>query len=148
MALVSWRSGSLDDLLGLQSSLARLLDNPALGWNLGPSSASVFPPINVFAGKDGGLVIRAEAPGIDPEKLEISLEAGRLTISGERASDASGAGNGFHRRERRFGRFSRSLQLPSDLDPEKATASYANGMLTLRIEKAEAAKPRRITVGG
>jgi HSP20 family protein len=136
-------------LLGLQSSLARLLNNPALGWNLGPSSASVFPPINVFADKEGNLVLTAEAPGIDPEKLEITLESGRLTLSGERSNQAvsSGSGNGFHRRERRFGRFSRSIQLPQDLDPEKATAKYENGMLTIRVEKAETAKPRRIEIG-
>lgn len=147
MALVSWRGNPLDELLQLQGALGKLLENPKLGWNLGPSSASVFPPINVFADSEGGLVVRAEAPGIDPDKLQIDVEPGRLTLSGERALAADGgASGGFHRRERRFGRFSRSTQLPRDLDPSRAEASYADGMLTIRIPKSEESKPRRIAV--
>ncbi|MBM4269925.1 MAG: Hsp20/alpha crystallin family protein [Deltaproteobacteria bacterium] len=148
MALVSWRGGSLDDLLHLQGALGKLLENPTLGWNMGPSSASVFPPIDVFADAEGGLVVRAEAPGVDPEKLDIQIEPGRLTLSGERLpSETAGApGNGYHRRERRFGRFSRSVQLPRDLDPSRADASYKDGMVTIRLPKAEEAKPRRISI--
>lgn len=145
MALVSLRNDPFGGLLGLQGALERMLAHPSPPWSQGPSDATVFPPVNVFTDEDGGLVIRAEAPGVDPDKLEINVEPQRVTIGGERAA-ASDGGNGFHRRERRFGRFSRSLNLPADLDPEKASASYADGILTIKLDKAESAKPRRITV--
>jgi HSP20 family protein len=147
MALVSTRNDPFGGLLSLQSALGRLLENPAPTWRLGPSSPTVFPPINAFYDKAGALVVRAEAPGIDPEKVQIDLEPERLTISGERlAAEPNASSAGFHRRERRFGRFSRSLQLPADLDVGTASATYRDGMLTLRIEKAAKTKPRRIEV--
>jgi HSP20 family protein len=145
MAFVSFENDPFEGLLSLQSALGRLLENPAPPWSVGPSSRGVFPPMNVFADREGGLVVRAEAPGIDPGALDIKIEPQRLTIGGERAREDAD-GKGFHRRERRFGRFSRSIQLPADLDPEKATASYTDGMLTIRIQKADAARPRRIEI--
>ena len=144
MALVSLRNDPFG-VSSLQDALAELLGRPAPPWLFGPSSATVFPPVNVFTDAEGALVVRAEAPGIDPAKLQIDVEPERVTIAGEREGAARGS-DGFHRRERRFGRFSRSIQLPPDLDPDKTTASYRDGMLTIRIEKAEASKPRRISV--
>jgi HSP20 family protein len=145
MALVSWRGfGPFAGLLDLQEALTHAVDNPGFGLGRGPSSPSVFPPLNVFVDREGALVVRAEIPGIAPDKVQIQVEPQRLTISGERAADA--AGNGYHRRERRFGRFSRSVQIPGDLDPERATADYHDGLLTVRIEKSEAARPRRVEI--
>lgn len=146
MALMSLRNAALEGLPDLQRELARLREAPTLGWNLGPSSRSVFPPLNVFEDAGGALVVRAEAPGIDPATLQIDIEPHRLVIAGERRRESDAAQSGYHRRERRFGRFSRSLQLPADLDVSKTSASYRDGMLTVRVEKAEAARPRRIPV--
>lgn len=145
MAYVSFRNDPFEGLLSLQGALDRLLREPSPLWAFGPSSRGVFPPINVFTDKDGALVVRAEAPGIDPEKLELTVEPQRLTLSGERVPEPA-EGDGFHRRERRFGRFSRSLAIPADLDPTTAKATYKDGILTVRVEKAEAAKPRRIAI--
>jgi HSP20 family protein len=146
MAPLSFGSGALDALPALQRALGRLLDDPSTSWRLSPSSRSVYPPINVFEDRDGALVIRAEVPGLDPTSLAIDVEAQRLTISGQRPREVSEGGDGYHRRERRFGSFSRSVQLPTDLDTTKATAAYRDGMLAVRVEKAETAKPRRIHV--
>lgn len=146
MALTSLRDDPLDALPALQRALARMLESPSLGWSVGPSSRSVFPPINVFQTAEGTLVVRAEAPGIDPGTLDVQVEPQRLTISGERRGDSDGGAEGFHRRERRFGRFSRSFQIPADLDVETAAAAYRDGVLSIRIEKAPAAKPRRIQI--
>ncbi len=145
MAATSW--GAFEpfaDLLELQSALGRLLENPTLGLNLGPSSASVFPPLNVFVDREGAVVVCAEVPGIDPAALQIEVEPQRLTISGQRT--APEGARGYHRRERRFGRFSRAVQLPADLDPDRTKAEYRDGMLTIRIEKAASARPRTIAV--
>lgn len=148
MALMSAREDPFDALPALQRALARMLESPGLGWSVGPSSRSVYPPMNVFMDADGGLVVRAEAPGLDPASIDVQAEPSRLTISGERRGDTEGGGRGYHRRERRLGRFSRSFQIPSDLDVETAKASYRDGVLVVRIAKAEAAKPRRIQISG
>jgi HSP20 family protein len=133
-----------ENMLELQRELDRLLANPGMGLNLGPSARGVFPPINIFSGQDGEFVFRAEVPGIPPDQLDVGLEHRRLTISGERKPpEGSGA---HHRRERRFGRFSRTIQLPEELDPGKATAECHDGVLTLRVARREETKPRKISV--
>ena len=80
-----------------------------------------------------------------PEKLNIEAHGRTLTISGKREATAPQGGS-FHRRERNSGEFSRSLQLPADLDLSRSEAAYKHGMLTIRIPKKEEAKPRQITV--
>src|SRR4029079_3807253 len=120
MALVSWRGFSpFAGLLELQDALGQALENPGLGLGRGLSAPSVFPPLNVFTDEDGGGVLRAEMRGIAPDGVQSEVEPMRLTISGERTPDRSG--NGYHRRERRFGRFSRWGPLPPALRPEPAT---------------------------
>lgn len=145
MALISFSSNfePLDRLLDLQRELDRFLRHP-MGFELGPSAAGVYPPVNVFASQDG-IVVRAEIPGIEAEGVHIEIEPRRLTISGERPSDRNEGGS-YHRRERQFGRFSRTIQLPADLDAGKATAGSRNGVLTVRVPKLEAAKPRHIKI--
>jgi HSP20 family protein len=138
-------SNPFNDLLRLQSELEHLLNRPAPGYQLGTSGAGgVFPPVNVFRNPDG-VVIRAELPGLRPEDIAVTSERRRLTISGERKAD-HGEGGAFHRRERSVGRFSRSVVLPEDLDTERANAQFRDGVMTITIPLAEAAKPRTISV--
>jgi len=110
--------------------------NPA--FSLGPSGYGAFPPVNIFEDNEGGTVIIAEAPGIDPAKLIVSGNRNTLTISGERVHESVEDLKGYHRRERRFGKFSRSIQLPDDLDMSTASASRRT---SLRAAKASAASP-------
>jgi HSP20 family protein len=100
--------------------------------------------VNVFWDKDGW-VVRFEVPGIAPETLAIESRGRSLTISGKREISAP-AGGSFHRRERTGGEFSRSVQLPEDLDLSQAEATYKHGVLTIRVPKKEETKPRQITV--
>jgi len=130
-------------LQNLQRELDRVVNNP-LGFDFGLSGRGVYPSINVFSDKDG-YVVKLEVPGIDPNKLNIDAHGRTLTISGKREAAAPQDGS-FHRRERSSGEFSRSLQLPADLDFSRAEAAYKHGMLTVRIPKREEAKPRQITV--
>jgi HSP20 family protein len=147
MALLSFSEfDPFDSLLRLQAELDRRLGSPWAGFDLGPSgSTNVFPPVNVFRDDQGGLVVRAEVSGVRPDGLAIEVERGRLTVTGERGPTEAGKG-AFHRRERQAGKFSRVVQLPDDLDAEHANAQVRNGVLTVRIPKSEAAKPRTITV--
>jgi HSP20 family protein len=145
MALFRFSSG-LDPVAGLQNlqrELERVLDKP-FGIDLGPSGRGVFPPVNVFADRDG-YVVKLEVPGIAPENVSIEAEGRTLTVSGKREIAPPTEGS-FHRRERGAGEFSRSLQLPADLDLPRAEASYKHGILTVRIPKREEAKPRQITI--
>ena len=130
-------------LLELQRELDRVFER-SIGVGSGLSGRGVFPPVNIFGDKDA-YVVRVEIPGIDPGKLTIEAHGRTLTISGKRDVSAPSGGS-FHRRERGSGEFSRSLQLPDDLDPGRADASYQLGILTIRIPKREEAKPRQITV--
>jgi HSP20 family protein len=139
-------SSDLDPVSGLpilQRELERVFEKP-FGIDLGPSGRGVFPPVNVFADRDGYL-IKLEVPGIAPENVSIEAEGRTLTVSGKREDTPSTAGS-FHRRERGAGQFSRSLQLPADVDLLRAEASCKHGMLTIRIPKKEEAKPRQITI--
>jgi HSP20 family protein len=130
-------------ILALQRELERVFEHP-LGFDPGPSGRGVFPPVNVFRDRDG-YTVRLEVPGVAPEDLHIEAQSRTLTISGERKV-APPEGGAYHRRERGMGRFSRSLQLPADLDLGKIEATYKHGLLTIRVPKTEEAKPRQIIV--
>jgi HSP20 family protein len=131
------------NMLNLQQELERHLRNPS--FHLGISAYGAFPPVNIF--DDGeGVAVFAELPGIDPGTLKISGQGNTLTLSGERKREESGNPRGFHRRERPIGEFSRSLQLPENLDMAKAAAKYEAGVLKIRIPKAESARARQIQV--
>ncbi|MCW5891989.1 MAG: Hsp20/alpha crystallin family protein [bacterium] len=135
---------SLGDLLRLQKELDSWRRNPAAGFfGQGPSRA--YSQVNVFRDAEG-LVVRTELPGVAPADVQVNAERRRLTVSGERKADADVQNAGFHRRERAFGRFSRTLILPEDVDVSQAKAEYASGVLTVRIPQHAAAKPRQITV--
>jgi HSP20 family protein len=140
MALVSF--DPFEGLLRLQRDLDRIFGKPSPDFGL--TGPNVFPPINVFTEKDG-FIVRAEVPGIKAEELNLDVESGRLSLSGERKFESRAEG-GYDRRERRGGMFSRTLRLPPDLDTHAATAELRDGILTVRIPKAEAARPRHIEV--
>ena len=145
MALFRVSSGfdPVAGLLGLQRELERVFDKP-FGIDLGPSGRGVFPPVNVFADRDGYLV-KLEIPGVAPENVEIEAEGRTLTVRGKRDANPPPDGS-FHRRERGAGQFSRSLQLPADVDVTRAEASCKHGILTVRVPKREESKPRQIAV--
>lgn len=107
--------------------------------------AGVFPLTNVFEDKDN-YYIRAELPGIKADELDISVTADSLSISGERKIAMEKENARYHRREREAGKFSRMISLPSQVDPEKADARSANGVLTVVLPKAQAAIPKQIAV--
>ncbi len=130
-------------LLSLQRELARVFESP-FGFELGPSGRGVYPAMNVFTDKNG-YVLRMEVPGVPPQSIQIETRGRTLTVSGKREGKAPENGS-FHRRERGTGEFSRSVQLPADLDPSRAEASCKHGILNVRIPKKEEAKLRQIAV--
>jgi HSP20 family protein len=87
-----------------------------------------------------------DLPGIDPDGVTVSFEDGTLTITGKREFNEEEGGETWHRIERGFGSFARSIRLPRTADPDRIDASYDKGVLTVLVPKSEAAKPRTIEV--
>jgi len=110
----------------------------------GPS-AGVFPLMNVTEDKDN-YYVRAELPGLKADELDISVTGDTLSISGERKLTTEDEKAQYHRREREAGKFSRIVTLPSQIDTGKVEANCAEGVLTVFLPKAEAAKPKQISV--
>jgi len=111
----------------------------------GQSAAGVFPLMNVTEDKDN-YYVRAELPGLKANELDISITGDTLSISGERKLPAEDEKAQYHRREREAGRFSRIVSLPAQIDAGKVDARCTDGVLTVTLPKAEAAKPKQIAV--
>lgn len=112
--------------------------------------ATEWAPAIDVAAKDGDLVIRAELPGVKQEDVDITLQDGVLTISGERKAEREEERGGYYVRERRYGSFSRSLTLPQGTDESKVRARYEDGVLEVTVEGAGAIQeePKRIQIEG
>ncbi len=91
-------------------------------------------------------LVKATVPGINPDEMEITLEDGVLSLKGEIQQDEEVEEAKYHVRERRYGAFSRSIRFPMAVNGDAVEATYTNGVLSLNIPKAEAAKPKRIVV--
>lgn len=108
-------------------------------------TAGVFPLMNVTEDNDN-YYVRTELPGLKADDLDISVTGDTLSISGERKLPAEDEKARYHRREREAGRFSRIITLPDQMDTGKVEARCADGILTVVLPKAEAAKPKQIAV--
>jgi HSP20 family protein len=104
------------------------------------------PALDVAEDKDG-FRVQVELPGLKREDIEVSLDDGALAITGERKAETPQEGTTVHRQERHYGKFSRTLTLPSEVVADKVKAAYKDGILTVTLPKAEAAKPKTIAVG-
>ena len=103
------------------------------------------PALDVYE-DNGNLFVTAELPGMKKEDIDLSLHENTITISGERRSEKKYEGGDTAREERFFGRFTRSLVLPKSVDAAQVKANYRDGVLTVTLPKAEAARPRQIEV--
>jgi HSP20 family protein len=126
----------------LQREMNRLFDATSRGRVFNSPS---YPAINIWTNDDGQF-ITAEMPGVNPENLDIDVTGDALSISGERKQEEVGKDARYHRRERSFGTFSRTIQLPFMVDPDKVEASFQNGVLQINLPRAEADKPKKIQV--
>ena len=104
-----------------------------------------FPATNVWVSEDNALVT-AEIPGIDPSALEISVINDSLTLRGSRKAEDLKEGESYHRRERWSGQFTKTLELPFAVESGKVEARFAKGVLSVSLPRAEAEKPRKISV--
>jgi HSP20 family protein len=127
----------------MKRQMERLLEGVAGPYQR--QDAGVFPLINLTESKDS-FYIRAELPGVVAADLDIQATSNTVAISGERKIPAENKDARWHRREREAGKFSRIIAIPSEINPDKVDASLIDGILTVVVHKAEAAKPRQISV--
>ena len=105
-----------------------------------------FPAINVWTNDSEGAILTTELPGINPEDVNISVTGDTLTIDGCCKPAEAPESAQYHRRERSRGDFSRTVQLPYTINPDKVEARVEKGILTIVLPRAEAEKPRQIAV--
>ncbi len=141
------RPSPFGELVSLRQAMDRLFEDSfvrtARPW-LGASWDGTLP-VDVRHDRDE-LTVEAALPGVKPEDVEITIEEGTLTIRVSSKSERREEQGEYLLQEIRRGEASRSLTLPSGLEPDKATATFENGILTLRIPRAEAVKPRQIRI--
>ena len=152
MKLTRWQSPSLLNwpnlgrLSDLRNEIDQLFDLPLAGAEgTSPWMSGWTPALDVYESKDQ-FVVTAELPGMKKDDIDVSLHDGSLTISGERKSGKESNDTGVFRSERYFGRFQRTVDLPTRVESEKVNADYRDGILTITLPKVEEAKPRQISV--
>jgi len=123
----------------MEREMSRLFGDVA-----GPVGAT-FPPVNVYTDNEGATVT-AELPGVEPKDLDISVRDRTLVLRGQRKAPEAGGDERWLRRERAFGQFTRSVDLPFAVDTDKVDASYRDGVLKVQLQRSEADKPKQITV--
>jgi len=132
------------ELAQLQRRMERLFQN-AYGPEGRPERVGVYPPVNISEDRDH-IFVRAELPGVRAADLEITLQDNSLTLRGERKIAAEDKQVNYHRRERESGFFRRIVALPSAVQGDKVEAACKDGILTIKMAKPEAVKPRKIEV--
>ena len=112
----------------------------------GSARSDAWQPRVDISETENEVVLQAELPGISRDDIKVTLEEKTLTIEGEKKAATEGGEGNVHRSERAYGRFSRTFQLGTQVDTENLSAVYKDGVLTLTLPKAEAAKPKEIEV--
>jgi HSP20 family protein len=146
MALVRW--DPIRELDSLQGDMNRLFDRFFEGGRTanGSTARRWIPAMDLVETEDH-LVLRGDLPGMTEDDVDIEIKDSVLTVSGERKSESEDKSEGYHRVERSFGSFSRSLTLPQGIDPERVEAKFENGVLEVQIPKPAEAKPTRVQIG-
>jgi HSP20 family protein len=140
MALVRWNP--IADVAGfeidrLNRMFSDLYAETAKGW---------VPPVDIFETENHEVVIKAEVPEVRKEDLKVTFENNVLTLSGDRKVSETSTQDHFRRIERRHGSFTRSFTLPTSVDAARISASYKDGVLTVRLPRREEAKPKSIDI--
>ena len=147
MSLIRWEP--ITELNTIQNEMNRLFntvfDQPLPAGRGGLAGRQWVPAMDLIETEDH-YVLRADLPGLTDEDVNVQLQDNVLTISGERKAEHETQQDGYHRLERAFGGFSRSLTLPDGVDPNAVQAHFDRGVLEIRIPKPEQKKPRQVQI--
>ncbi|MDJ0974182.1 MAG: Hsp20/alpha crystallin family protein [Planctomycetota bacterium] len=115
-------------------------------FGVAPASATQLRPALDVSESEDAITVSIELPGLGKDAVQVSIEDGVLTVTGEKKSSEDRKDDSFHIVERRYGSFSRSLTLPTTVNPDQADASFEHGVLTIRLPKHEQVKPKRLEI--
>jgi HSP20 family protein len=104
-----------------------------------------YPAVNLWADEES-VIARAELPGLGPDDIDISIDDGDLTLNGQRTREEQPENATYHRQERNYGSFTRSIRLPFKIEADEVEATMKDGVLTLTLPRAEEDKPKKITI--
>ena len=138
-----YRTTALTPLFSLRREMDRLFDDTF--GRAATNSTRWTPAVDVREEKDA-FVFQLELPGVSPEAVEVTADGGVLSVSGEKKSEEQRDEDRWHIIERVSGSFRRTFQLPQNVAEEKIDASFEDGVLTVRVPKAEQPKPKKIEV--
>ena len=144
---MAYYPGGRDPFMDPLTALRRIQDevNRTFG-GFRPAAQNVeYPPLNIWRTQDG-LIVQAEVPGVRLDDLEITVHQNTLTLKGRREAEAKEPDAAFHRRERAYGTFGRTITLPYNVDPDGVKASASNGILSIGLPRPESEKPKRIPI--
>lgn len=133
------------DVRRMHDMLDRIMDRAVMDWTPDGGLYEGIIPVDVYQ-TDDDVVIKATAPGIKPDELDISVTSDSVTLRVEISEEHEEEGRHYHLRERRYGSFARSVALPIAVNADKAQAEFENGILTLTLPKVEEVKPKSIKV--
>ena len=146
MSIMRWRPRH--DLSNIREEMNRLFDDFFTGWperRRGLLEGEWAPSIDV-AETDEDIVITVELPGVDQKGVDITIVDDVLTLKGEKKEEKEVKEKNYHRIERSYGTFQRSISLPTGVKADKAKATYKDGVLQITVPKAEEAKPKQIKI--
>jgi HSP20 family protein len=135
-----------DEMAQMSPMLAHALGLHGQQQGSGRATTTAWAPALDISERKDAYLVTIELPGVAADDLQITLEAGLLTIQGERHFAHDSSKEQFHRVERRYGAFRRSITLPAHLMAEGIEASAEDGVLQILVPKMEEAKPKRIQV--
>ena len=155
MTLIRWRPRREWDpfsvLEHLQNQINRAFNSSLAEWPAASGWGTSFPSVDVYQDKEN-VIVTAEVPGLAEKDVDLTITGNTLTLKGEKASPV-GEGHGsevkkqdYQRVERTYGSFQRVIELPVEVNAEKAKAKLTNGVLTVTLPKSEAVKPKQISI--
>jgi len=132
------------DMLSLRADMDRLFSS--LFGNASEEREGFWSPVIDIEEDNENITVKAEIPGTKKEDIKVSVQGNMLNITGERKQESETKNKTFHRVERAYGRFSRMITLPTDVDSDNVKASYKDGILIIILPKPESVKPKHIDV--
>jgi HSP20 family protein len=146
MAIVRW--SPFRDLMGIQQEVNRLFDDLMTRRAEAGAEGAVWVPAADVAETEDAVNVKIEAPGVNKDDIKISVTDNVLTIRGEKKMEKETSEESYHRIERVYGSFVRSLELPTVVQADKVTASFKDGVLTIVLPKSEEVRPKEIAIEG
>ncbi len=133
------------ELEAFRRDMERLFDSFFGKYSVEEYEGLWSPPVDIEE-TENDIIVRVELPGMKKEDIKIRTTGDSITISGEKKHEAEEKGKHFHRIERAYGRFERTIDLPVEVEPDNAKATYENGVLTVTLPKSEKARAKEIEI--